>query len=514
MWIVDKVIESINPIKAVERYHARETLELARGIKNYSNGGASHKDVFIDLDSSGNSPDDDITRNHKILRARSRQLFMNTEIGAGALKTMRTTVIGQGLKAKPQIDNEVLGINFEEARKLEQEIMREWKLFSESTDIDFERKHDFDTLQMLAYLSMVMNGDVFYINPYKKRVGRLYETTVQLIEADRVTNSIDSYSNKIIEGIEVDDSGEVIAYHISNIHPGTYGIEGSVKRIPAYSQTGKQLVHHLFIPERVGQKRGVPTLATVVEAVYQISQYQKAEIKRAVILGVLTAFITTQKPNVNGIFAGAGVKPEERKTKGKNKLEMRSGNFNMLEPGEDVKVVSGSQAQSQFENFFNAVATQIGIAIEMPKDVLLKSFNSSYSASRASLMEWWRTASAAQAFMAKRFCQPTYENFLIEAQAKGRLILPGFFDDPIKMKAYSRCKWVGEKKGHLDPVKEVVAAQKRVEAGFSSIEIEAQEMGNDWEEVNKQRAIENKMREKEGLIEQKQEVLGNKKSNE
>lgn len=512
MRIFDKLVEIVSPIKAVERLYARETLEMAKSVKNYTNGGASDKDVYVDLDSDGNSPDDDITRNHKVLRARSRQLFMNTGIGSGALRTMRTSVIGSGLKAKPQINADVLGISIEEARKIEQDILREWKIFSTSKNVDFERKHDFTTLQALAYLSMIMNGDVIFINPYKKRKGSVYETTVQLIEADRVVNSIDSYNPKVVEGIEIDDTGEVIAYHISNVHPGTYGIEGKVVRVPAYSDSGKMLVHHLFIPERIGQKRGVPVLSTVIEEIYQLNHYQKAELKRAVILGVLTAFITTQKQSANGIFAGAGVKPSEKKTVGKGKLELKSGNVLRLEPGENVDVVSGAQAQSHFEIFFDAAATQIGIAIEMPRDVLLKKFNSNYSASRAALMEWWRVATAAQAFMANNFCQPTYKNFLIEAIAKRRLNLPGFFDDPIKMQAYCNCTWVGEKKGHLDPVKELTAAKGRIAEGISSIEIEAQEMGNDWEEVHKQRSIENKMREKEGLIEQKQEVLGSKKS--
>lgn len=511
MNIIDKAIGVFNPKSALQRGLARQQLQALESlnVKNYSkSGGSKTNKVFVDMDIDGRSPEDDISSNLKILRARSRELYMTTELGSGILKKMRTNVIGRGLRCKPNIDADILGITPDEARKIELQILREWKLWSESTNCDAERKHKFVTLQRLAFLSKIMNGDIFFTTPYKNREGVLYDLTIQLIEGDRVTSPL-GFDSKITEGIERDVNGEVVAYHIAS--KTDFSSFFQTKRYKAFGEkTGERLVHHLFDPERVGQVRGVPLLAPVIEAVKQITQYKKAEITRAVVMGVLTAFIVTNRKDGEPSIFEEMESEEVPKVTGTDSLELGHGNIIELSEGEDVKTVS-PQVQAGFEVFFNAVATQIGAAIEMPKDVLLNTFNSSYSASRAALLEFWRVCNTEQEYMASNFNQPIYEKFIIEALAKGRLDLPGFFDDPIKKQAYTRCKWIGEVKGHLDPLKEVAASAKRIEIGVSSREIEAGNHGNDFEEVHKQLVIEKNLREKGGLDE-KQAVLEHKES--
>lgn len=505
MNFIDKAVNFINPKAGLQRARARTELQ----IMNYAQHGASKsKDSLIGMNVTGNSPDYDTTRNIKTLRARSRDLWMGGTAGTAALKTLRTNVIGKGLTCKPQIDHEFLGIDHEKARELELAIEREWLLWSESANCDAERKHNFYTLQRLTFLSKLMNGDAFVTMPYKERKGSPYTLTVQLIEGDRVTNPIATEGKDIIEGVEV-KNGEVVAYHIGQTTLFNNYSYGDFVRLEAYGKlTGEKMVLHLFEPERAGQRRGVPMLSSVIEHVQQLSRYTKAEINRAVLMGVLTAVITKGENDSNPLDR-IGLSDEEKITNDKNKIELGQGNFFELEPGEDIKTISGaSNNQLAFEAFFNAVVTQIGACLEIPRGILMKSFNASYSASRAELLEFWKVASCEHSYMSLNFCQPIYERFLIEAISLGRLDLPGFMDNPLKRKAYSSCKWVGQSKGHLDPLKEVNAAKAKVDYGFSTIEIEAQEMGNDWDEVQAQRVIEQRMRVKGGLEDAKQKVLG------
>ena len=64
---------------------------------------------------------------------------------------------------------------------------------------------------------------------------------------------------------------------------------------------------------------------------------------------------------------------------------------------------------------------------------------------------------------------------------------PDFYE---RRPAWTRCKWIGPGRGWVDPVKEVKAAQLRMQIGLSTLEDECASQGLDWEEVLEQLARE------------------------
>ncbi|MCA3266633.1 MAG: phage portal protein, partial [Azospirillum sp.] len=113
---------------------------------------------------------------------------------------------------------------------------------------------------------------------------------------------------------------------------------------------------------------------------------------------------------------------------------------------------------------------------------LVKHFTASYSAARAALLEAWKFFRARRAWLARGFCQPMYEEVLIEAVARGWLAAPGFFDDPRAFKAWTGAQWVGPPPGQIDPGKEADAAATMVAHGWKTdAEVTAELTGGDWE---------------------------------
>src|SRR5690606_20406351 len=114
-----------------------------------------------------------------------------------------------------------------------------------------------------------------------------------------------------------------------------------------------------------------------------------------------------------------------------NSYELAAGAIISLGENESIEQANPMRNNSSFDGFVKAVCRQIGSALEVPYELLLKHFTASYSASRAALLEAWKMFRKRRAWMAARFCQPVYEEWLTEAILLGRIDAPGFFDDPI-----------------------------------------------------------------------------------
>lgn len=221
MNALDRVIAAVSPQTAVKRAAARRKLDILDS--GYGNYGASHtKKSLAGWLYGGGSAKEDIQDNLSTLRQRCRDLYMGVPLATGALKTCRTNVIGSGLRLKSQIDYEALEMDEEAARDLERKIEREFSLWADSTACDLERLDNFYELQQLAFLNWLMSGDVIATLPVTKRANMPYDLRICLIEADRLSNPNGIVDPHIIGGVETNDAGEVVAYHISKHHPLSY----------------------------------------------------------------------------------------------------------------------------------------------------------------------------------------------------------------------------------------------------------------------------------------------------
>jgi lambda family phage portal protein len=484
--ILDRAIAAVFPVTGMKRAAARRTLEIINS--GYGNYGAAHdKKSMKGWFYGGGSHKEDIENNLPTLRQRSRDLYMGVPLAAGAVKTMRTNVVGMGLFLKSQIDYKYLHLSEEQAQKLEGDIEREFALWADSEMCDAERLDNFYELQQLAFLNWLLSGDVITLLPTTKRVNAPYDLRIRLIEADRLcTPREKSREKNIISGVETNEDSEVVAYHIRNTHPLSFDFTADEKewvRIEAFGKkTGRRNVIHLMNRERIGQRRGVPFLAPIIEPLKQLGRYTQAEIDAAVVSGLFAVFIERDDTSSDGAALGEVI-PEGQQVDAADpaSIEMGSGSILDLAPGEKANAVSPGRPNANFDGFVTAFTRHIGAALEIPYEVLIKHFTASFSASRAALLEFWKAVRMFRRWFAYDFCQAIFEEWLAEAVAKGRVSAAGFFGNPAIRKAYSGAEWNGPAQGLLNPVHEVKAAALRVENGFSTRDKEAQELnGSDF----------------------------------
>ena len=480
---------------------------MGQTASGYSHGGASRRKSWAKkYHSSSLSPESDIEENRKLLRERSRDLSMNSPIGAAAVASTRTNCIGSGLVPKPKVDYEFLGITKEEAKEFEKQVKKEFALWAESTLCDNNDQNNFYELQQIVFSDWLKNGEGFALIKYGEVLPDMpYRLRIKLIEADRVCTpgsldgSYDGFNtrkkdgNIIMNGIEADEGGKVIAYHVCSQFPGEYN-QGEYKwqRIEKRGKnTGNPNILHIFNAERAGQYRGVPFLAPVIQAIKQLTRYTEAEIMAAIINSMFSIFIQTE--NGEGITDFKGVDGEEDGT-GEgvkdDELEFGYGTINFLKTGETVKAVESTHPSSGYDVFAFTMATHIGAALEIAPEVLLKKFTNNFSASRGALNETWKAFRMRRKWLVNDFCQEVYVLWFNEAVSTGRLKAPGYFNNPLVKKAYTNTTWNGPAQGHLNPLQEASAAAKRIEEGLSTHEDECVAMnGSDFDDNI--RALEN-----------------------
>ena len=469
--------------------------------KGYGDAGASlTKRALKGFTAQSGNPIEDIDLNNKTMRQRARMLYMAAPVATAAINTNRTSVIGSGLQMRCAINRDLLGISAEQEKEWQKRTEAEFRLWAENGKAcDALGINNFYALQQIALKSWLTSGDVFALfKRYDVTRNMPYSLRIHLIEADRVctplnmrnlmpTEGEDSVTrNKIHDGVEVDDNGQVVAYHICNVFPTEIHIsEAKWTRVEAYGEkTGMPNIVHIMESERPDQYRGVSYLAPIIETLLQQRRYTESELTRALVQSFITAWITTEAPAVDDFSLNeTGGGPPSDVSTDENEYEMGPGQINQLRPGENVVLGNPQIPTAGFEVFMKTICKLIGAALELPYDVLMKEFNSSYSASRGALQQAWEMFRMRRSWFVNDFCKPVYETWLAEAVARGRINAPGFFNDPLIRAAWCGARWDGPVQAQLDPVKEASANEILVAHGWKTNEqITREYYGGNWNE--------------------------------
>lgn len=479
----------------------------------YDGGGASRTaGVLKAWNPVKSSAKSDINAHLEILRSRAADQAINTPVGSAAIATTTQYTVGAGLRVFPKVKYQMLDMTAEEAEAWNKKTSMEFNLWASSKLCDIRKRNNFYDLQEILYRAYMTDGDSFAIFRRAFDENMPYTLRIQAIEGNRVSNpqgqnfygipgplSVEMTApdgrNKIVNGIEVDADGAVQAYWVSNkvpFDPVEINSATNWTRITAFGDiAGKPNVVQICHDERPEQYRGVPYLAPVIKALKQVSRYSDAELIAALLRANFTLFLVssggTSAGDISSIL-GASTYSGDRKENNDivadpSEYVLGPGTINALPRNVDVKSVGATGGQATFDSFMTVYIKMIAAALNIPYEVLMKSFTSSYSASRAALLQAWEQFKLRRIWFGRDFCQPVYEMWLAEAVSVGRINAPGFFADPAIRFAYCNAEWYGPSMSILDPIKDINGSTLRIQCGLSTHEREAAEMtGSDFYE--------------------------------
>ncbi|SHN18305.1 phage portal protein [Roseibium suaedae] len=463
-----------------------------------------------------NSADADWLPDRDLAVSRTRDLERNEGAVSSGVDRQVDMLVGGTFRLNSKPSARLLGISQSEADELGQSIQTEWQAYAEDPIFrcDAERQLNFVGLMGLMAREFVAGGEAFGVLRWLEKPGRDYATAMHVIDTDRLCNPNGTMDTATLRGgVETDEDGAPIAYHVRKAHPSdvfSYGAESWIwQRFERWDEVGdwqRPKVIHCYDKRRPGQSRGVSRLVTALSRMKMLASYSKAELNTAALNASIVGAIYTQlgadyaAETLGGANFGQGTDwkgfNQSRSEFYQGGNSMDQARFLTLFPTDRLDLNSQPRQTSGFasfqQSFLRSLAASLGVSYEQ---LSMDWSQTNYSSARAALNEVWRGIHRLRGLLVSGIANLWFAAWLEEALDRGKVDVPAgaksFYEAPA---GYLRGDWIGPARGYIDPVKEAQAAIMRMGARMTTLERETAEQGGDWE-VN----IEQLAREAEHL---------------
>lgn len=473
------------------------------------------------------SADADINPNKQLLDSRSRDRMANDGYVANAVHTHQDSIVGGQymLNCKPAI--EILQAQnpaFDEQwmDEFQRVVESRFTLYAESTEawLDASRNDTFTGLVRLAVGVETFSGEVLATAEWLRNTGRPYNTAIQMVDVDRLSNPYDSFdTDKMRRGIERDRYGAPIAYHIRTTHPGDWylgqGNGFEWRRVMARKPWGRRQVIHLHQKGRPDQSRGISDMVSVLKQMKMTSKFQDVALQSAVIQATYAATIESELPS-DAVYSqmgeGNSTPWAEKYLENIAKYVGSARNLNIdgakiphLYPGTKLNIRSAAPNEGVGDNFEQSMLRHIASALGLSYEEFSRDFSqTNYSSGKMAINGTNKRMQAKKKMVADRFANMTFQLWFEEALNKGDIPLPAgvgseIFYEGQNKEALTQASWIGANKGQIDELKETQAAIMRIKSGLSTYEDECSKLGRDYRDIMKQRAREDRMVDEYGL---------------
>lgn len=432
---------------------------------------------------------------HFSLRQYARDEMYDSIFARSIVERYADTVVDRGLFLKPTPEAEILGITSEQAEEWAEKVAKRFHLWAKSKKSDRSRINNFYQNQYLYHFFQQRDNDMFVRFFYGREKDLINSLQIKMFEPNQIRGY--DYTTNYMQydcddGIIKNDTGREIKYKIQYYKDGKYKYED----IPAVGEkSGRIFMIHGFRPEYAGQSRGYSRLAHMLQDFENLTDFKMSHIKKAIAQSSFIAAIENDQMDpsnpLEGKVAGPireyGSFPEPSASAQNitndalepvvNWESMPEATFHEpgaalvgnLRRGDKMKYLQDTSPSASFDSFVNSFCSYLAASNGIPIEVVLMKFNANYSASRATLILFWRIAQIWRDEMIADFLTPVYEMWLSEEIASGRISAPGWTDTLMK-EAWLCAEWAGSPMPNIDPLKSAQADEKFVELGAQTLD--------------------------------------------
>lgn len=443
----------------------------------------------------------------KTTQDRSKKLYSETTLGSSIINGLVRFVIGPGLEAQASPENSILGWDEDTRGKFIAQSEAFFRMFAGSKDIDFYKRDNFNSIQVIALRNILVSGDVLQHRSYRNKANA-YAPYLQILSGQWVRNPSDaSMDNKeLIGGVRFNAKGQEIGYYIAETLDNLEDAFTSKYVSKVNSYTGFEEYNLIKILAReANQVRGIPWLTPVIEDLLDMETFKAAYKTKAITQSLLTGVIESEPeaptPTVSTLDTIRGLDVRENKEAlpaDDGDVKLGSGNIIALNPGEKMTMMESKVPATAYAEYMKTELSSIGAAVSLPYELLLQSYNASFSASRATIGGAEKGFRVIREEFATKFCAPVWEQVVDYGIRMGYITAPGYLEgDDMTRRAVLASTWIGPSPVVVNPVQEVNAHILAINANLETREHALRELySTDFEET-----VERLRREQDMLME-------------
>lgn len=469
--LLDRLLSYLSPTAGARRARSRavERVMNAHGRRSYD--GASSGRRTGGWSTGSTSANTELQGSLINLRNRARDLVRNDPFAARAVQGFAGNLVGHGIVPSPK----------HKTKTRSDLATLYWQQWGETTACDFHGRHDFYGLQAQIARAIFESGEVLI---RRMRLPASAPSPIplqlQVLESDYLdamrNNVTTAQGGYILQGVEHDGDGRVVAYWLFKRHPGDVGLPlgGLVSERVDASE-----IQHIFRADRPGQNRGASWFAPVLLKLRDFNEYEDAQLMRQKIAACFSVFTMDAEPPVDP--DGTGQVPLTDR--------IEPGMIMNLTPGKDVKFAAPPGVDGYGE-YSKTVLRSIAAGLSLTYELLTGDLsNMSFSSGRLGWLEFHRSLQQwTWGMFIPQVCDPVWGWFIEAARLK----------DP-KVDEVT-AEWAPPKREMIDPEAEVKAAIIGIRAGLNTRSAFIRSQGDDPARIDAELAADKANAAKLGLV--------------
>lgn len=469
-WI-DRLVSYVSPQSGASRARARLVEKTYRDLtKTRRYEGASTGRRTDGWFTTGASASAEIGPALSRLRNRSRDLVRNNPWAARGIQVIVSNTVGTGII--PQIK----GKNEGQVKRLTDQ----WQQWGETPACDADGKFDFYGLQALITRTIVESGGVI-LRRRRRRLsdGLPVPLQIQVLEPDFIDLLKEGEfenGNYIVQGIEFNKLGKVVAFWLFDQHPGDAA--RSLRKSSASRRIDAEDVRYVFRGGRPGQVHDVPWISPAIIKLRDFDEFEDAQLVRQKISACFTAFVVDSE---------APTDPAEAQDDFGDRLE--PGAIEKLPPGKDIRFPS-PPGVTGYGEYAAVILRSVAMALGITYEQLTGDYSQgNFSFSRMGWLEFNRNVGQWQwTMMIPSVCVPVMAWFFEAAE------LAGYGSTG------AHAVWTPPRREMIDPKSDVAAIRDAMRTGIKTPQEAIREQGYDPEDFAKEYSEGLKLFDKYGLV--------------
>lgn len=411
---------------------------------------------------------------------RARYEVANNSYAFGVAQTIANNVVGSGVRMQVlEMDNDT-GVRTDYAKEME------WAFDAWAQEIKLAEK-----LRAMRF-SRVQDGESFGVLYTNKLLLNEVKLDLMPIDAERVQAPTTATNDPLnIDGIQLDEWGNPISYHVLTNHPGGTSIENADEAV----DYDANWVIHWYRRTTNEQHRGVSELAACLNLFAQLRRYTESVVTAAETAADLAmVFYTDAMEDEASYSYGDQASTSSAQTDAPfAEIPFRKGMTLTMPEGWKPSQIKAEQPTTTYADFKRELLGEIGRSLQIPVNIVAgDSAKYNYASGRLDHQEFQKMIRLDQALCRSSVMTPIFRAWfdewsLVSGHKKAD-------DEP-----YPPVQWYFDGFEHVDPVKEATAQQIRLMNGSTNLMVECGKAGYDWEEILTQRAKEVEMMKQLGI---------------